>query len=69
MRRLLRELATNGNVKGDVTTLEDFSVIAKLQGAGRSVAQEEKNMLENRGSLSRNSGHCAYISFFGQLTI
>jgi acetyl-CoA synthetase len=31
MRRLLRELATNGSVKGDTTTLEDFSVIAKLQ--------------------------------------
>jgi acetyl-CoA synthetase len=31
MRRLLRELATNGEVKGDVTTLEDFSVIAKLR--------------------------------------
>jgi acetyl-CoA synthetase len=31
MRRLLRELATNGQVKGDTTTLEDFSVIASLQ--------------------------------------
>ena len=31
MRRLLRELATNGDVKGDTTTLEDFSVIAKLR--------------------------------------
>ncbi len=31
MRRLLRELATTGDVKGDVTTLEDFSVIAKLR--------------------------------------
>jgi len=31
MRRLLRELATNGEVKGDMTTLEDFSVIAKLK--------------------------------------
>jgi acetyl-CoA synthetase len=31
MRRLLRELATNGEVKGDVTTLEDFSVIARLR--------------------------------------
>src|SRR5919204_269609 len=26
MRRLLREIATSGEVKGDVTTLEDFSV-------------------------------------------
>jgi acetyl-CoA synthetase len=32
MRRLLRELATNGEVKGDTTTLEDFSVLAKLSG-------------------------------------
>jgi acetyl-CoA synthetase len=30
MRRLLRELATNGEVKGDVTTLEDMGVISKL---------------------------------------
>ncbi|MDR3607414.1 MAG: acetate--CoA ligase [Oligoflexia bacterium] len=31
MRRLLRELATSGTVKGDTTTLEDLSVIAALQ--------------------------------------
>jgi acetyl-CoA synthetase len=31
MRRLLRELATSGDVKGDTTTLEDFSVISKLK--------------------------------------
>jgi acetyl-CoA synthetase len=31
MRRLLRELATTGEVKGDTTTLEDFNVIAKLR--------------------------------------
>jgi acetyl-CoA synthetase len=31
MRRLLRDLATHGEVKGDVTTLEDFTVIAKLR--------------------------------------
>jgi acetyl-CoA synthetase len=31
MRRLLRELATNGEVKGDTTTLEDFTTIAKLK--------------------------------------
>jgi acetyl-CoA synthetase len=31
MRRLLRELATTGEVKGDTTTLEDFTVIAKLR--------------------------------------
>jgi acetyl-CoA synthetase len=32
MRRLLRELATSGDVKGDITTLEDFAVIGKLKG-------------------------------------
>jgi acetyl-CoA synthetase len=31
MRRLLRELATHGEVKGDTTTLEDFSVISRLK--------------------------------------
>jgi acetyl-CoA synthetase len=31
MRRLLREMATHGEIKGDMTTLEDFSVIAKLR--------------------------------------
>jgi acetyl-CoA synthetase len=31
MRRLLRELAATGEVKGDTTTLEDFAVIAKLR--------------------------------------
>ena len=31
MRRLLRELATGGEVKGDTTTLEDLPVIAKLR--------------------------------------
>lgn len=33
MRRLLRELATNGQVKGDTTTLEDLNVIAALQSS------------------------------------
>jgi acetyl-CoA synthetase len=31
MRRLLREIATSGSVAGDVTTLEDFSVLEKLR--------------------------------------
>jgi acetyl-CoA synthetase len=31
MRRLLKELAAGGEVKGDTTTLEDFSVIARLK--------------------------------------
>ncbi len=30
MRRLLKEVAGGGTVKGDVTTLEDFNVLAKL---------------------------------------
>jgi len=32
MRRLLREISAGNKVAGDVTTLEDFSVVAKLQG-------------------------------------
>ena len=31
MRRLLREIASEGQVKGDTTTLEDFSVLEKLR--------------------------------------
>jgi acetyl-CoA synthetase len=31
MRRLLRELATAGEIKGDTTTLEDFQVLARLK--------------------------------------
>lgn len=31
MRRLLKEIAAGGEVKGDTTTLEDFSVLAKLR--------------------------------------
>ncbi|MCM2303903.1 MAG: acetate--CoA ligase [Elusimicrobia bacterium] len=31
MRRLLREIAAGGAVRGDVTTLEDFGILAKLQ--------------------------------------
>src|SRR5881398_3581512 len=31
MRRLLREIATSGSVAGDVTTLEDFSVLENLR--------------------------------------
>ena len=36
MRRLLRELASSGEVRGDVTTLEDLSVIAKLRESDES---------------------------------
>ena len=31
MRRLLREIATSGSVAGDITTLEDFSVLERLR--------------------------------------
>ena len=31
MRRILKEIAVGGAVKGDTTTLEDFSVVASLQ--------------------------------------
>jgi acetyl-CoA synthetase len=30
MRRLLKQIAEGGDIKGDTTTLEDFSVLAKL---------------------------------------
>jgi acetyl-CoA synthetase len=33
MRRLLRELASEGKVSGDITTLEDLGVIAQLRGS------------------------------------
>src|ERR1700678_3563199 len=33
MRRLLRELATSGQIKGDTPPLEDFTVIAQLRDA------------------------------------
>ena len=32
MRRLLREVAAGGEVKGDTTTLEDMNILAKLKG-------------------------------------
>jgi acetyl-CoA synthetase len=31
MRRLLRELASGGEIKGDTTTLEDLQVLARLK--------------------------------------
>jgi acetyl-CoA synthetase len=31
MRRLLREIASGDKVRGDVTTLEDLSILAKLR--------------------------------------
>jgi acetyl-CoA synthetase len=30
MRRLLKEVASSGRVTGDTTTLEDYTVLAKL---------------------------------------
>ncbi len=35
MRRLLKEICAGGEISGDTTTLEDFSVISKLQGADK----------------------------------
>jgi acetyl-CoA synthetase len=31
MRRILKQIAAGGEVKGDTSTLEDFSVVAALQ--------------------------------------
>jgi acetyl-CoA synthetase len=33
MRRLLKEIAAGGQVKGDTTTLEDFAVLARLSSS------------------------------------
>jgi acetyl-CoA synthetase len=33
MRRLLKEIAGGAAVKGDTTTLEDFSILARLSGS------------------------------------
>jgi acetyl-CoA synthetase len=33
MRRLLKQIASGAEIKGDTTTLEDLSVIAKLSQA------------------------------------
>jgi acetyl-CoA synthetase len=33
MRRLLKQIAVGDDIKGDTTTLEDFSVLAKLSRA------------------------------------
>ena len=33
MRRLLKQVASGGTVSGDITTLEDFTVLAKLREA------------------------------------
>jgi acetyl-CoA synthetase len=33
MRRLLKQIATGGEIKGDTTTLEDFNVLSKLSAA------------------------------------
>jgi acetyl-CoA synthetase len=33
MRRLLKQIACGGEIKGDTTTLEDFNVLAKLSNA------------------------------------
>jgi acetyl-CoA synthetase len=30
MRRLLKEIAAGGTIRGDTTTLEDYSVLARL---------------------------------------
>jgi len=36
MRRLLKEVAAsaNGDIKGDTSTLEDLSILAKLKASG-----------------------------------
>ena len=53
MRRLLREIATSGSVAGDVTTLEDFSVLEKLR-ATKSSATSQALLLRSGTSESES---------------
>jgi hypothetical protein len=46
MRRLLKELVTTGKVSGNITTLEDFTVIDAIQ----------KKMASQRIAMSRVGG-------------
>ena len=45
MRRLLREVVTTQSVKGDISTLEDYSVIVKLSQEGK---EEEEILQQNK---------------------
>jgi len=45
MRRLLREVVTTKSVKGDISTLEDYSVIVKLSQEGK---EEEEILQQNK---------------------
>ncbi|MGH9472299.1 MAG: acetate--CoA ligase [Terriglobales bacterium] len=45
MRRLLRELVTNREIKGDTSTIEDYAVLLKLSAEGRD---EEELLGEKR---------------------
>jgi acetyl-CoA synthetase len=47
MRRLLREVVTTQSVKGDISTLEDYSVIVKLSQEGK---EEEEIMQQKKPS-------------------
>ena len=38
MRRLLKEVASSGQVTGDTTTLEDYSVLAKLSNGDKNAS-------------------------------
>ncbi|MGH9393050.1 MAG: AMP-binding protein, partial [Terriglobales bacterium] len=46
MRRLLRELVTSREVKGDTTTLEDYAVLIKLSAEGK----DEEELLGKPGN-------------------
>jgi acetyl-CoA synthetase len=45
MRRLLKEIASGKTVTGDITTLEDFSVLAKLSEEEVSLRVEERKIV------------------------
>jgi len=68
MRRLLRELASSGQVAGDVTTLEDFSVLEKLR-EDESQATEDTTDSQvpkpDQGALESNEKKYRSLALFG----
>ena len=78
MRRLLKQIASGVEIKGDTTTLEDFNVLAKLSGkeegpgnAGVSPANSSVHDTQHAGETpalpgcSRKDGHA--VEALGEL--
>ena len=49
MRRLLRELASSGEVKGDTTTLEDFGILGATTTTSRATGGTDSTSFNNAG--------------------